>query len=201
MMGICKDDKDYRGRWKSRKRISDDYDDIQLDWVDAKVAVELCVGGVCHYRIAEPSINNQWITEHVTPNITQVYGPQVGAIFGRALMWLCFDDTRNRIQVTHAMWMQITQAYEPTATLQDGANPIAKVLQVVNGRDAQVFMDSVEAVNVDGQNVENTQVDNGAPAPRVITPVAARRPTGNAKAAMMSVLAGQQRAMGAINNL
>ena len=200
MNGICKDDKDYRGRWKSRKQISDDYDDIQLDWVDAKVAVELCMGGVCHYRIAEPSINNNWITEHVTPNITQVYGPHVGAIFGRAIMWLCYDDTQNRIEVPHTMWTRITQAYEPRATMRDGANPIAKVLQVVNGHDAQVFMDSVEEIDVDGPN---TQVNHGAPAPRVVTPtsVAARRQSGMSDGVMMSVLAGQQRAMGAINNL
>ena len=129
---------------------------FNLPWVDAKVAVELCVGGVCHYRIAEPSINNAWVTEHVTPNITQVYGPQVGAIFGRALLWLCFDDTRNRIEVPHAMWIQITQAHEVISTLQDGTNPIAKVLQVVNGRDAQVFMDSVQDIDVDGQNTRST---------------------------------------------
>ena len=202
MMGISKDDKDYRGRWKSRKRISDDYDDIQLDWVDAKVAVELCVGGVCHYRIAEPSINNNWITANVTPNITEVYGPHVGAIFGRALLWLCFDDARNRLQMPHGLWSRIVQAYEPIATLRDGANPIAKVLQVVNGRDAQVFMDSVEPMDVDGQNsqnnAQNTQVDHGAP--WVVTPTT-RRPTGNSDAVMMSVLAGQQRSIGAINNL
>ena len=137
----------------------------------------------------------------MTPNITQVYGPQVGAIFGRALLWLCFDDTRNRIEVPHAMWIRITQAHEAISTLRDGANPIAKVLQVVNGRDAQVFMDSVQDIDVDGQNMqnqENRQVDHGLP--RVVTPPA-RRPTGNAEAVMMSVLAGQQRAMGAINNL
>ena len=35
--GITKDKKDYRGRWKGRKRISDCYDDVELPWGDAKV--------------------------------------------------------------------------------------------------------------------------------------------------------------------
>ena len=41
LMGISKDDRDTRGRWKGRKRVSDVYDDVQLDYVDARVAAVL----------------------------------------------------------------------------------------------------------------------------------------------------------------
>ena len=59
LFGISKDDKDTRGRWKSRKRVSDVYDDVQLDWVDARVASVLSPGGVCHYEIADPVVTEE----------------------------------------------------------------------------------------------------------------------------------------------
>ena len=34
--GITKDEKDYCGQWKGRKRKSDCFDDVELPWVDAK---------------------------------------------------------------------------------------------------------------------------------------------------------------------
>ena len=48
-----------RGRWKSKKRTSDDYDDIELPFVDAKVAKELCIGGAVKYKVRKKeSISN-----------------------------------------------------------------------------------------------------------------------------------------------
>ena len=105
-------------------------------------------------------------------------------------MWLCCDDTWNQIQVPHAMWTRITEAYEPLATLRDGAKPVAKVLQVANGQDAQIFMDSVQKIDVDAHN---TQVDHGIPAPCVLTSTAWQ--TSHSNSVMMSILAKQQRAM------
>ena len=43
--GCTRDKKDHRGRWKNRTRASDLYDDIELPFVDAKVAATLCPGG------------------------------------------------------------------------------------------------------------------------------------------------------------
>lgn len=40
-----------RGRWKSRRRVSDDYDDIELPYIDAKVAGLLCISGPCKYKV------------------------------------------------------------------------------------------------------------------------------------------------------
>ena len=42
--GITKDEKDYCGQWKGRKRKSDCFDDVELPWVDAKVTNVLCMG-------------------------------------------------------------------------------------------------------------------------------------------------------------
>ena len=63
LMGISKDDKDTRGRWKGRKRVSDVYDDVQLDFVDARVAAVLSPGGVCHYEVVDPGVTGEWIAE------------------------------------------------------------------------------------------------------------------------------------------
>jgi hypothetical protein len=51
--GISKDDKEHRGCWKDSKRVSDRYDEIQLDYVDAMVGSTLCIGGVCHYIVED----------------------------------------------------------------------------------------------------------------------------------------------------
>ena len=57
--GISLDDKDYRGRWK-RKRVSNVYDNIQLNFVDAKVASVLCPRGVANYVVVNKAVANEW---------------------------------------------------------------------------------------------------------------------------------------------
>ena len=47
--GCTKDEKDHRGRWKSKGRVSDIYDDTELPYPDAKVCEMLCIGGPCFY--------------------------------------------------------------------------------------------------------------------------------------------------------
>jgi hypothetical protein len=49
--GISKDDKDIRGRWKGKGRVSDVYDNVELPYPDCKVAEKLCFGGRCFYLI------------------------------------------------------------------------------------------------------------------------------------------------------
>jgi hypothetical protein len=43
------DDKDTRGRWRARHNQSDNYDDPELPFVDARVASILCIGAACTY--------------------------------------------------------------------------------------------------------------------------------------------------------
>ena len=92
--GISKDDKDHRGRWKS-KRISDGYDDVQLDWIDARVAQVLCPGGVCAYEVVDQGCTNEWIATHVTPNVADVFGHALAVLLGKALLWLAFSPYCN----------------------------------------------------------------------------------------------------------
>ena len=88
---VAKDDKDHCGPW-ARKHISDIYDDVELDSVDAKVAAVLCQSGVCNYVVDDPTVTTDWITQNVTPNITQVFVPVLGVLFGKALLWLAYSN-------------------------------------------------------------------------------------------------------------
>jgi hypothetical protein len=49
--GISKDDKDTRGGWKGNRKVSDQYDDVELPYPNCKVAEKLCIGGPCFYLI------------------------------------------------------------------------------------------------------------------------------------------------------
>jgi hypothetical protein len=45
-----KDEKDIWGQWKGKERVSDVHDDVELPYLDAKVAEKLCFGGACIYK-------------------------------------------------------------------------------------------------------------------------------------------------------
>ena len=106
--GVAKDDKDHRGRWK-RKRVSDTYDNIQLDYIDAKVASVLCPSGVCAYIVDDPACTGDWIVSNVTPSIGQVFGRQLVIVFGKAILWLACSEHKELIPV--AMCERITTAH------------------------------------------------------------------------------------------
>ena len=158
LLGISKDDRDTRGRWKGRKRVSDVYDDVQLDYVDARVAATLSPGGVCHYVIADPGVTSEWIAETVTPQINAVFGTALAVLFGKAILWLAFSPHQEHMPPD--MRERIQQAYlNDRATLPEGENPIRRHLVTVTGNDTQVFMEDVPPQ--DGTVAEDEQGDHG----------------------------------------
>ena len=54
--GVTKDEKDIQGRWKGQGRESDNYDDVELPYPNAKVAEKLCGGGPCFY-LCNPTLD------------------------------------------------------------------------------------------------------------------------------------------------
>ena len=60
-----------RGRWKADKGATAGlYADLEDKYTDAKVAGILCVGGPCAYRLRDGvDLSNEWLFEHVVPNI------------------------------------------------------------------------------------------------------------------------------------
>lgn len=140
--GIAMDDKDHRGRWKNTSRISNRYDDVQLDFVDANVAAILCPGGVCNYVIRDPACTPEWVSANVTPAINAVFGQQMAYLFGKALLWLAFSPQQNHMP--QELRTRIHMAFNVVRTLPEGTtNPIEKVLVAVTGHEAIVYMEDI----------------------------------------------------------
>ncbi len=57
--GVTKDEKDIRGRWKGAGRVSNVYDDVELPYLDPKVAEKLCGGGPC-FLCRTQDLTRQW---------------------------------------------------------------------------------------------------------------------------------------------
>ena len=163
LLGISKDDKDTRGRWKGRKRVSDVYDDVQLDYVDARVAAVLSPGGVCHYEVVDPGVTNDFIMQVVTPQIKEVFGVPLAILFGKAIMWLAFSPYQEHMP--QDMRQRIESAYTERATIEHGENPIRRRLVTVTGDESNVFMEDVPATVEDG--AEEQPNATGMAPPRV----------------------------------
>ena len=68
--GISKDWKDMCGQWKSKKQVSDNYDNMELPYLDAKVAAVLCPGGPVKCKVRTDANHDfHFILHHVAPKI------------------------------------------------------------------------------------------------------------------------------------
>ena len=121
--------------------MSDVYDDVQLDWVDARVASILSPGGVCHYEIADPGVTKEWIGQVVTPQIREVFGLFLAVLFGKAILWLAFSPHQEHMP--RDMHQQIVAEYAQRDTIEHGENPIGRRLVSVTGDESSVYMEDV----------------------------------------------------------
>jgi hypothetical protein len=149
--GASKDDKDYRGRFKCARRVSDRYDDNQLPYVDAHVAGKLCPGEPCSYNIRESSpVTEDWILEYVVPNLNaSSHGPTLSKLLGKALLWTIFSDKRHWVPDT--IVERVMLAYDVLLNAQDqevqlqeaNNNPIFKKMLLITGSDAVLHITEV----------------------------------------------------------
>jgi hypothetical protein len=159
--GATKDEKDGRGCWLQRQ-VSDTYDDTLLRYPDAKVAKMLCIGGACSYRIKEGSgINDEFILQHVTPNIHRSFGAPLAKLLGRALLWVTFSDKKDWVPSMIAE--RINSAYAGVMVEADGENPIEKRLLTIVGHEAQLVITEISATTNQqgGQQHQQQGVDHG----------------------------------------
>ena len=163
--GTTKDDKDHRGRWKS-KRVSDGYDDVQLDYVDAKVAAVLCPGGVARYVVRDPACTDEWIATKVTPSIDLVFGRGLAVLLGTALLWLAHMP--GQCLMPPAMVENICREYDAVKSI-DRQNPVEKVLVSVTGNEAVVYIEDVMGFE-DDSNPPNNSLPLPIAPPAVVTP-------------------------------
>ena len=69
----------------------DRYISCTLPYPDEKVAGALAVGGPVKYTLKEGcGIYDDWIQEHVVPNIYRFFEERVANVFGYALLWFLF---------------------------------------------------------------------------------------------------------------
>ncbi len=108
--GCTKDDKDIRGHWKLKTRVSDVYEDTKLPFPDAKVAEKLCIGGPCFYlfpnELTNATVENgltammkTFILSNVVPNARKRVPDLVALVLGKALLWLIYSpyDATNQV--------------------------------------------------------------------------------------------------------
>jgi hypothetical protein len=142
--GMPKDDVDTRGRWRIR-RTSSVYAHTLLPWPDAKVAATLCVGGPCKYALKEGSgVTEHWLCQFVVPHMLQSarFQRPVALVLALPILWACFED-RMEEYMPPALRNRILAAYENIRQLEPEENPVKKVLLVVTGHEAEVYIDEI----------------------------------------------------------
>jgi hypothetical protein len=108
--GCTKDDKDIRGRWKLKTRVSDVYEDTELPLPDAKVVEKLCISGPCFYLFPDKLTNaavesgltammKTFILSNVVPNARKRVPDSVALVLGKALLRLIYSlhDAANHV--------------------------------------------------------------------------------------------------------
>ena len=111
--GCSKDFVDIRGRWKEgRKRVGDVYDDVELSWLDGKVAAALCGGGPCKYVLKGGSgVTEDFLLQHVVPNIASLYPRKVALVLSKPLLWIAMTDVeRMQVNLPEALTTRIRTA-------------------------------------------------------------------------------------------
>ena len=146
--GIINDHIDYRARFKA-KRMQNTYKDTQLDFPDVNCAMRLCIGGVCLYKVKGGlGLTDQWIANEIAPSITSVFGPKVGAVLGKVLLWACFEATVVDQVAPDIRHNVIAKLITKNTGLPDGENPIERVQVLPSEVDGCVSLD--EAPNEEG---------------------------------------------------
>ena len=151
--GCTKDEKYLCGQWKSKGRVSDVYDDIEIPFPDAKVAGKLCIGGPWKYVVKENSgITNGWLLKHLVPNTCTGVSYSITVVLSKALLWFALRNVRNETYLPQDMTNHIRTAY---AALQndfsEGENPIQKILWVMAGHEQVTYLDGIGGGNDSGR--------------------------------------------------
>ena len=120
----------------------DTYVDTTIPYPDAKVAAALCVGGPIMYEFVQNcGLDDCWVNENAVPNIMKNHGcKRTAAVFGRAVLWACFDPL-TKDHVPQDISDRVTVQYERIRTLEPSINPVKKVGLVVAGHEGQLFID------------------------------------------------------------
>jgi len=193
--GISRDEKDIRGRWKSRRHVSDIYDDVELPYIDAKVGGILCIGGPCKYAIQQGSgITNDFILENVMTKARARVGDSVAKVLGKALLWYIMDPSSDG-DIPDFLSLRVKNAYRYIQLLPENVNPIKRVPVVITGHEGEVYIDEIPEMSSDGEG----QVGSGTTQQARIQGDFLDRPIQNQLLALHSQLMAVRRATDALS--
>ena len=146
--GVSKDDKDIRGRWKGKGRVSDVYDDVELPYPDCKVAEKLCIGGPCFYLIdntvVDSTVMTTFILTKVVPNIRRRLPDSTCLVLGKAIVWLIYSSFANNFISPMDYCNRVKADLAETGIVVElGKNPILKMPVLVSGDQGTVYIDEI----------------------------------------------------------
>jgi hypothetical protein len=164
--GCSKDEKDIRGRWKGKGRVSDVYDDVELPYPDAKVAEKLCFGGACIYKNCDEddafknSVINSFLLTIVVPNIRKKLPELVSLVLGRSFLWCVYSEFHY--MVPEDVKNEIKKGLGEVRTWETNSekNPIIQQQVLVTGNQGSVFLDEILDSGDQANDLEENGVGN-----------------------------------------
>ena len=124
------------------------YADVQIAFVDAKVASAKCKGGAITYAIDDlTGISDDWVLEHVVPcMVAHGINHQVCKVLGRAVLFRIFDSSGEHA-IPYPIRECVMRAYNDLGArnaLEEGGNPIKRLPLAVAGHDGEVIIEIIE---------------------------------------------------------
>ena len=90
--GLLRDWISLRGRWRSSKKQVDTYIDLDVPYLDAKVASVLCgPRGPCKYALRDRLELTDDFFCSIAPRCVEAFGREVGIILARSLLWAAYQ--------------------------------------------------------------------------------------------------------------
>lgn len=144
-LGCLIDEIDARGRWKKgSRRIVDRYINIEQQYLDAKVAKALCVGGAIKYGLVKDSgITNAWLYEHVVPGIKDYFvDDSIIDVLALPLLYACLhNDLMHTVPLTIST--RVRERYEVIRVLDVSTNPVKRIFIEVNRHQDELTIDEI----------------------------------------------------------
>ena len=97
----------------------------------------------CKYVLNEESgVSDDWLLQYVVPNICMEFPRNVALTLARPLLWAAFEPSLLGF-LPGKLTQQIQMAYALVRNLPPGTNPVGKRLIVVNGAEAELYIDEI----------------------------------------------------------
>jgi len=159
--GCTTDEIEIRGRWKhTNGKVVHRYIDCKQNYIDAKVASKLCVGGPVKYAIKDgvEGITNEWLYEYVVPSIRLRFenDNRLCKILGLSLLYAALTEGENQVLVPESIRRRIKSAYDRLG--QEEVQPVRKIPLIVTRKDDSVEIN--EYVEI-GENFRMDQISGG----------------------------------------